>query len=452
MRSWLAQAGALALLAILIAPSVLTPSSAQGVGLPANVVDYTNALVKEETFPTTDGAGHPAGNARWRIVTNTGNCCENYVTANPRGRLFDLGGTYIRYSDNYGETWKEVRSISRLVNGEGAISVAPGGDIVASTWDPYSGDHLLAFKYDAASETWLHQETLLHTPFFDRPWFTVVPGPFTFGTINTPYITILKGGWPSKDLMYISYDGLNYFTPSATDSSDIETLTKSWLKVPPQDHLDWIQPNTSTGIAPIGKLGALAYVDDQFDVGIVDPDHAALMQSPDADWDAFAFPKGPVPPGRFQVDSRGWLHRITENENDNNVAKSFTWHVSSNGGRDWTSTRMELPAKHRIEDWDFKVNAKLGLGALAVHAHRNAKEESDEVDQDLVYEVDIHDEKPRLERIYYVGAGDINVGAGLGASLRFDFATVTIMPDRTIVTSFVDSLHTSPALAILRSR
>jgi len=429
--------------------SLPAATSAQVGGLPASVVDYSQAVVQEFSFPTYDARGRAGDPAKWRVVQGTGNCCENYLSSSARGRLFDFGGTFLRFSDDLGKTWKEVRSISRLVNGEGALSGAPNGDIVGATWDPYSGDHLLSFKYDAETETWLHQELILKTPFFDRPWFSVIPGPFTFGTIETPYITVLKGGWPSKDLAYYSLDGLNYFLPTEKDTAAATGQeVQKWLKVKPSPALDWIQPNTSTGITPLGNLGALWTARDSFSVG---GSELALMSPPNIEWEPFSFPKGDGD-GRYLVDSRGRLHRVVPISNDDGDATRFRYEISSDGGRTWSKRVVDLPERHHIEDWDFKVNARLGVAAIGIHAHRNEKEESKEADQDLVYKLDIRSSKSKVMRLYYVGNGDANVGAGLGSNLRFDFATITILPSGHIATSFVDQAHTTPAMAILLGR
>ncbi len=438
----------------LAAIPAMETSSAQGVGLPANVVDYS-ALALEASYPTFDADGRPAGKAAWRVVTGTGNCCENYVASAPSGRLLDMGGSYIRYTDNFGKTWKEVRSISRTVGGEGALSPAPGGDVVGVTWDAYSGDHAIAFKYDAELESWTHSEAVLKTPFFDRPWFAVIPGPFTFGAIEAEYITILRGGFPSKDVMYISYDGLNYFQASQHETQGAtEEPIERWLDFEPAAYLDWVQPNVSTGVSALPGIGALSW-----NGGIQFPmmptsDTGFVMEAPEADWDPFLFPNGKFPDGDYLADSRGRLHRFSPDRNAKGVATAFEYHISSNGGRGWTSMRIPLPERHYIEEYDFKVNAKLGIAAIAIHAHRNEKKESKEADQDLVYELDITRDKVRVERLYYVGTGDANVGDSFNVSggARFDFATIAILPDRTLVTSFVDKMHTSPALAFLLSR
>ncbi len=111
------------------------------VALEAQVVpiqpDVTTA-----SHPTVDygNDANPAddkqGTTTWRVVNGTGNCCENYVTVTRTGRLLDFGGSYLNFSDDRGSTWRSVRPLEPLVNGEGAVVAAPGGDVLGVEWDP----------------------------------------------------------------------------------------------------------------------------------------------------------------------------------------------------------------------------------------------------------------------------------------------------------------------------
>lgn len=124
--------------AFLVAPS---PSRGQAPGLPAQVVKI-NPVVSTATYPTVDygspikSSDDKPGTTTWRIVKGTGNCCENYLSVTRGGRLLDFGGSYLNYSDDRGLTWSSVRPIEPLVNGEGAVAVAPDGDVVGVEWDP----------------------------------------------------------------------------------------------------------------------------------------------------------------------------------------------------------------------------------------------------------------------------------------------------------------------------
>jgi hypothetical protein len=102
----------------------------------------------------------------------------------------------VNYTDDRGLTWKSVRPLEPLVNGEGAIAMAPGGDVIGVEWDPYSGDHLIAFKYTALTGRWQYKEMPLHQPFYDREWISVLSDLFTIDGQLVPYVTFIKGGVP----------------------------------------------------------------------------------------------------------------------------------------------------------------------------------------------------------------------------------------------------------------
>ncbi|MGH2747284.1 MAG: hypothetical protein ACRDKB_05115, partial [Actinomycetota bacterium] len=52
---------------------------ASNVVLPARVVPYDQAVVDVKSYPVFDARGKRLGSARWRVIQNTGNCCENYL-------------------------------------------------------------------------------------------------------------------------------------------------------------------------------------------------------------------------------------------------------------------------------------------------------------------------------------------------------------------------------------
>lgn len=418
-------------LVLAIAASALAQPSP---GLPASTRDYPNADVAELDYPVLDGAGNLIGDARWRVVGNTGNCCENYLAATNQGRLLDFGGSFLRYSDDRGITWKEVRPIEPLVSGEGAITVAPNGDLLGMTWDPYSGDHLLTFKFEGGSNSWIYSETKLHTPFFDRPWLAVVKGPFEIGPHKVPYVSILMSNFWQQDVWYVSTDGLNYVIPShKTVDALVEAMDDGKLQLQPDPAADWTQPQTQSSVTPMSGGGALASDMSPFGDGV--PNY--VLKGPGLRWKSLPEPK--LPRGRLLVDSRGWLHNVATNKD------RFIYSISTDGGDRWKERSVALPPGHVVEDFDFRANGALGVTAVAVHArNKEAK-----VDQDLVYKFLTKKPKPALHRTYFVGDGDLDVGFGLGDNIRFDFPTIAILPDGTIATSFSDSAHTEPTVAIL---
>ena len=96
-----------------------------------------------------------------------------------------------------------------------------------------------------------------------------------------------------------------------------------------------------------------------------------------------------------------------------------------------------------MEEWDFRASGALDETIVALHAHKPTG-----TDQDLVLEFDTSCDEPAHLRTFLVGKGDLNVSSGLGAALRFDFATVALLGDGRAATSIVDSQHTTPSLAI----
>jgi hypothetical protein len=408
----------------------------------ASVVDLMTASAVHD-YPTVDHGPHPSarddrnGTTEWLVVLDTGNCCENYLTITPEGRLLDFGGTYINFTDDRGRTWKQVRPASRLSNGEGAIVVAPGGDVLGVQWDPYSGDHLIAFKYVPRDDKWLFNELPVHTPFFDREWIAVVPGPFTIEGRKVPYISFVKGAWPSKELWFYSTDGLDYTQISSkfVDRTLADVEEKD-LQVGSHEELDWIQPNTNGRLTPLGHGGALAGPDSPFG------DEWALLDPEELRWSGYRFKDGTRPEGRFQVDSAGRLHNVIPKES------KFKYRISSNGGHSWRTVRVSLPKKHEIEEVDFRANRAVGVAAVAIHSH----DKKSDKDRDLLYKFDIRSGTANLLRTYEVGLGDINGASGFGASIRFDFETVAIFPDGRVAMSFYDSTTgNQPALAIERA-
>lgn len=404
-------------------------------GLPANV-EAVNFPKRTISYPVLSPSGQQIGTTAWRVVTGTGNCCENHLGATKTGRLLDFGGAYLNFSDDQGQTWKRVRPVEPLLGPEGTVVNAPGGDIVGVTWDPYTGDRVLAFKMDASTGTWEYMYTALHTPFYDREWIAVIPGPHTIGGQTVPYITVLRGGWPSKAVWYYSLDGLHYAIASNKVITQLAGgTTDEWLPSSPDPEADWTQPISESSITPLIGGGALAR-----SVDTLDPQGSWFRIAPGSLlWSRYSLGDGSdLPTGRLVMDSRGWAHLVDADEG------AVTYRLSQDGGRTWTQTTSSLPPGHTVEDWDLRANGALGVTSVAIHAH----DEASNVDQDLVMRFATSCGAPELVHTNLVGQGDLNVGAGLGASLRFDFATTAILPDGSVATSIIDSAHRSPALAV----
>ena len=388
--------------------------TAATVGLPAQVVDFAPDKIRMESYPSTDFSGEAPveGTTDWRVVHGTGNAAELWLHSTPEGRLYDFGGRYLNYSDDEGETWKSVRSLEPMVNGEGSVVMAPNGDIVGVTWDPYSGDNVWTFKYVAAEQKWYYQRDPFRTPFWDRPGIDVIPGDFTTPTgEKVSYITLIKG-FP-HELWKYSYDGLNYpFTISKAVDGATTTKISEWLDVKADPSFDWIQPLPVLGgsVTPLGGgkgvFGSL------------------MFSGADMRWHRFSLPEGQMVGGMTQTDSQGRIH---------NVARSGTdavYRMSTDGGRTWTE-ELALPG---INPGELKANAAAGV---AVVSGVNGT-------QDVLYKLDITGDAPTILKHYVIGDGQDCRCQGVGfygaqGGHRFDFHSAAILPDGRVAVSFMDS-------------
>lgn len=400
----------------------------------AQALDAQDATVRDiefpsesASFPMTEGDEKP-GTARWRVVRETGNCCETYVTTTASGRLLDFGGNYVNFSDDLGETWKVAQG-DLMLGGEGAIVAAPGGDVLGVGWDPYTGDVLLSFRYEAATGKWRYKTMPLHAPFYDREWIGVVPGPLTVNGQTYPWVSFVKGGWPSKEEWLYSTDGLTYL---AASSKFVESLigpsNNSALAPAVAPEMDFIQANGGMGLTPLGGGRALAAPDF--------PGGGYTLLNPDnMRWEDYRFPSG-EPDGQFHADSRGRLHNVVAGES------GFEYRISENGGSTWHSTSVTVDGN--IEEIDFRVLGGLGVAAVATHVG------SGSVDKDLLFKIDVRTGRPAVLRSYAVGKGDAIAGSGVAEQgTRYDFESVALFPDGRAVVSFVDSdTGGAPAIAI----
>jgi hypothetical protein len=429
---WLA-AGLVVTALLAVSASAQTP-----VALDAQVVAI-QPPVGEATYESLDygrqdgPADDRTATTRWRIVQDTGNCCENYLTIAKGGRLYDFGGRYVNYSDDRGLTWSSVRPLAPYVNGEGAIAMAPGGDVVGVEWDPYSGDHLVSYKYTALTGRWQYKEMPLHQPFYDREWIAVVPGPFTIDGQLVPYLTFIKGGVP-KELWFYSTDGLSYTQVTSKWVDRRLNTAEKTLATAAGAELDWIQPNSNGGMFPLGGGHLLASGDLNLSWSLLDGNEFA--------WYGVTQGDGTSPNGLYQTDSAGRLHNVLPQ------GTKFVYRWSTDGGTTWRSTEAALPEGNVIEEIDFRANKEAGVAAVVIHA----QDTQTGYDRDLVYKLGIKQALPKLLMRYQIGLADLGSTAGVGNDVRMDFQTIAIFKDGKVAVSYLDSTTkgTSPTTGAQR--
>jgi hypothetical protein len=321
--------------------------------------------------------------------------------------------------------------------------MAPGGDVVGVTWDPYSGDRLQSFFYSAKDEKWFYGEMPLHEPFYDREWVAVAKGPFTLRGQTVPWVSMVLSNF-NRRVILMSGDGVNYFTPSNADLESVAGGTETRLLTGPADlDLDYMQGHTETRIVPVPGGGALSLSS----VGGNSCDTQYLKK--DGSWACYERDGFEIK-GALHADSRGWLHDVAVKGDE------VTYRISKDGGRRWNVSTMSIPGGiAAVESFDFKAHGKLGFSALALHALKEDKNH-----QDMVMRIDTKSGTAKLVKTYLVGKGDMRFTSGLDVSglvenkksNRFDFASVAILPDGAIATAFVDKTYDDPATAVLPAR
>lgn len=437
-------AGTYAVLAVDACGNVSDPSaSVQGTALPggelleAPTAPLSTAQTDEVlAYPAYDPVHNVTGEAAWRIVEGTGNCCENYVITTQTGRIVDFGGTFLHFSDDEGVTWETVQTPIPYLTGEGAVVTGPQGDILAVGWSPYTGDQLWSHKYVAADDQWYYQTMPLHQPFYDRAWTSVVKGPFTIDGVVTPYIVLVESNFHGglATVLLRSLDGLHYAEP--TDSALVVDPEVSLAVggLPRDPDMDWIHPISQAPVRPLAHGLGL----QQRSSGLGDGCHWRLILQNGM----HACPTGDLadlPRNQpLYADSEGNMHHFLQD------GPTITYRMRAAGTEAWTETSYEIPdGWTAIRERDEAVNAQLDTAVVALHLGAD-----NGTTGDYLLRFRNITTAPWLETVYQVGLADSGSDAGLGGERRFDFMTVGMLPDGRAVMSFTDSEHHPPALAI----
>lgn len=415
----------------------ISASPLPGALIPAPLSVSKAAGVKLNTYKVLDPSGKEIGQRTWRTVMGLGNCCETYVASDAAGRLYEYGGSLLYVSTDEGQNWKVVSNVFPAVGAEGAIVGAPGGDMLAVNWDPYSGDQLWSHKYVAATDTWYTSRTPLHQPAFDRPWVAVIEGPFEIEGMIVPYVSFLMSNYVHGDVLLLSLDGLFYQAPTARVLAQMKTPVS--LNFPRDPDRDWTQSMRKTSVYPLDNGYGLR---DRSSVS--NCAHAVL--TPAIEWacpDWGAITQAPERGEVVRVDSAGAIHVTTVQAGGDRIMHR----VSTDAGKTWKKVTARVPGQIQIEDWDVQVNAALDQVVVAVHA--SAKADDTEPDQDMVFRFTGLQGDIRLKEILLVGTGDHIFGSSLAANGdRFDYTTVALLRSGHVALSFGDRRHVPPAIAI----
>ncbi len=402
------------------------------------------------------------GNASWAVFGNEegGNCCEHYLAATKEGWILNFGGEYPTWSMDRGHTWEEWRPTiitqfgcrtpkytvpGQEGLGEGSIVQATNGDIISMGWFPYpsssGGDQFYAFFYDAEDEEWSWCYNRTPEPFYDRSWQVEVVGPIDGGIYGSgPWGSlVISNFWHQVQNIggQMSTDGLNYeyFGFPDRDSNpdeyavdlNISNLGVEW---------DFTKPHKEMRAFPVPTGGL--YFPNYFTDG-----SDAYLDTSLEWWTGTTLEGNTLPSQYCAFDSAAALHCVSA------AGTNITHRVSWDGGESWGNQSYDLSGvASEIEEWEFHANGVHDLFVLNVRYQSLPNETSETPDIDVAWHVRDYSESLEPDLLTYLGQGDLDSTSGAGADIRFDFASMGILPDGGAFIAYHDSTDQDPLFGV----
>jgi len=409
----------------------------------------------EGAFLTIDLATNQSTETAWAVFdrTNGGNCCEHYLATTVDGAILNIGGEYPVWSLDRGHAWDtwnpgalpdaQCRTFvptnpGQEGLGEGSIVQATNGDLISMSWFPYVGgdlklDKFYAILFDDSEDEWRWCYNRLTEPFYDRSWQVEVVGPISSSLGSGDWASlVISNFWHQSQNAggQISVDGLNYYPiqfPGRNDgAADLEVdLGVAGTDLGP--FWDVNKPHKEMRAFPVPSGGLMfpRYFDDG----------SAAFLDTSLSWNQVAIE---FPSEYCHVDSLNRIHCVSLQ------GTTFTHHVSEDGALTWATQNHSLDgAADAIEEWEFQANAGQDLFVLNVRY-----QSADGPDVDIVWHVRGMSEGLAADTLTYVGLGDLDSTSGAGNDIRFDFASLGILPDGGVVVAFHDSSDPDPLFAV----
>ena len=397
------------------------------------------------------------GNSSWAVFGNEegGNCCEHYLAGTKDGWIVNFGGEYPTWSEDRGHTWNEyIPGIFSQIGclepkptvpgqeglGEGSIVQATNGDLISMGWFPYpstsGADQFYAFLYDADTQEWNWCFNRTPEPFYDRSWQVEVIGPINGGIYgNGEYASIvISNFWHQVQNIggQISTDGLNYDYFSFPDrDASLETIEVDLTSEKLGEEWDYTKPHKEMRAFPVPSGGL--YFPNYFIDG-----RDAYVDTALNWWSATTLNGSSLPSEYCAFDSSAALHCVLT---EANIIQHL---VSWDGGETWENNSYDLQNQASgIEEWEFHSNGVHDLFVLNVRY-----QSSDGPDIDIAWHVRDYSESLIPDSKTYLGQGDLDSTSGAGADIRFDFASMGILPDGGSFIAYHDSTDPDPLFGL----
>ena len=417
---------------------------------------------REFTTRTITDKGYVEGEAFWAVFGNEegGNCCEHYLAGTKEGWIVNFGGEYPTWSEDRGHTWQEylptlLSQIGCLEPkptlpgqeglGEGSIVQATNGDLISMGWFPYpsasGADQFYAFLYDAEDEEWSWCFNRTPEPFYDRSWQVEVVGPINGGIYgNGDYASlVISNFWHQVQNIggQISTDGLNYdYFPFPDRDGTLDSIEVNLHPSNLGPEWDFTKPHKEMRSFPVPSGGL--YFPNYF----VDGTDAFLDTS--LNWWSATNEYGSSLPSEYcSFDSSGALHCVI-------VEGTIVSHlVSWDGGENWdNNTYNYTDTASSIEEWEYHSNGIHDLFVLSVRYQSTDAMGGSTPDIDVAWHVRDFSESLIPDYYTYIGQGDLDSTSGAGADIRFDFASMGILPDGGSFIAYHDSTDPDPLFAV----
>lgn len=396
----------------------------------------------------------------WAVYDSTfgGNCCEHYLATTKEGWIVNIGGEYPWVSEDRGRTWTmwqpgtlqdlQCRTVTANLQGqeglgEGSVVQATNGDLIAMSWYPYPGpdlkaDRFFAFLHEAGApaDEWRWCYNRLTEPFYDRSWQVEVVGPISSSLGSGPWASlVISNFWHQTqgEGGQISVDGLNYYPLDFPSRGDSPTDCETW----PVDFVgelgrewDFTTPHREMRAMPVPSGGLLfpAYYSNGVN----------LFLDTSLTWSSHCFESGWVAPSRhLTLDSSGALHNVAVQ------GAAFNHSVSYDGGWTWTSHEISIENATSIEEWEFQSDGELDLAVLAVRY-----QSAEGPDVDVMFRMHEYSRELAVDTMTYIGQGDLDSTSGAGNDVRFDFASLALLPDGGTVMAYADTTSENPLFAV----